>query len=191
MEAVLAELFAAGVRPASVGEFTLRAFLNGRIDLVQAEAVLGVIDALDTRRLTAALRQLAGGISDGIAQLRGDLLDLLADLEAGLDFVEEDIQFVSRGEISHRLTTVAEEVDRLLRHGESRMQSTGRARIVLAGLPNAGKSTLFNALAGRNAALVSEASGTTRDYLVRDAGLVISGNRARRHGRLGIRGHRS
>jgi tRNA modification GTPase len=165
LEAVLADLFAAGVRPASAGEFTLRAFLNGQIDLVQAEAVLGVIDALDARRLTAALRQLAGGISDGIAQLRGGLLDLLADLEAGLDFVEEDIQFVSRNETSHRLATVGEEVDRLLRHSELRTQSTGRVRIVLAGLPNAGKSTLFNALAGRNAALVSDASGTTRDYL--------------------------
>jgi tRNA modification GTPase len=165
LEAILAHLFAAGVRPALAGEFTLRAFLNGRIDLVQAEAVLGVIDALDTRRLTTALRQLAGGISELIVQLRSGLLDLLADLEAGLDFVEEDIQFVSRGELSRRLAAAEREVAHVLLHSESRTQSTGCARVVLAGLPNAGKSTLFNALAGRNAALVSATSGTTRDYL--------------------------
>jgi tRNA modification GTPase len=165
LEAILADLFATGVRPATAGEFTLRAFLNGRIDLVQAEAVLGVIDALDSQRLVAALRQLAGGISEGLAKLRGDLLDLLADLEAGLDFVEEDLQFVSRGDTSRRLGAVEKEVARLLLHGDSRGQSTGRPRVVLAGLPNAGKSTLFNALAGRKAALVAETSGTTRDYL--------------------------
>jgi len=173
LEAILADFFAAGVRPAVAGEFTLRAFLNGRIDLVQAEAVLAVIDALDTRLLTTALRQLAGGISELIVQLRSGLLDLLADLEAGLDFVEEDIQFVSRGELSRRLAAAEREVGRLLLHSESRTQSTGRARIVLAGLPNAGKSTLFNALAARNAALVSATSGTTRDYL--SATLVWSG----------------
>jgi tRNA modification GTPase len=165
LEAILGDLFASGVRPAEAGEFTLRAFLNGRIDLVQAEAVLGVIDALDSQRLITALRQLAGGISQCIARLRSGLLDLIADLEAGLDFVEEDIQFVSRREIGSRVAAAEQEVTRLLLHSDSRTRSTGRARIVLAGLPNAGKSTLFNALAGQNAALVSETSGTTRDYL--------------------------
>ncbi len=165
LEAILGDLFASGVRPAGAGEFTLRAFLNGRIDLVQAEAVLGVIDALDPQRLITALRQLAGGISECIARLRSGLLDLVADLEAGLDFVEEDIQFVSGSEIGGRLIAAEQEVTQLLFHSDSRTQSTGRARVVLAGLPNAGKSTLFNALAGRNAALVSETSGTTRDYL--------------------------
>ena len=165
LEAILSDLFSLGVRPAEAGEFTLRAFLNGRIDLVQAEAVLGVIDALDSKRLLMALRQLAGGISECLAQLRSGLLDLVADLEAGLDFVEEDIQFVTRRELGGRLTAAEQEVRRLLLHSDSRTQSTGRARVVLAGLPNAGKSTLFNALAGRNAALVSEASGTTRDYI--------------------------
>jgi len=165
LEAILSDLFASGVRPAEAGEFTLRAFLNGRIDLVQAEAVLGVVDAIDPQRLVCALRQLAGGISECIARLRSGLLDLVADMEAGLDFVEEDIQFVSRGEIGRRLAAAEQEVRRLLLHSDSRTRSTGRARVVLAGLPNAGKSTLFNALAGGNAALVSETSGTTRDYL--------------------------
>jgi tRNA modification GTPase len=165
LEAVLADLFARGVRPASAGEFTLRAFLAGRIDLVQTEAVLGVIDAADTQHLTVALRQLAGGVSGRIAQLRSRLMDLLADLEAGLDFVEEDIQFVSRDEVIHRITAAEAAIDELLTQCNSRMQSTGRVRIVLAGLPNAGKSTLFNELVGCDAALISRTAGTTRDYL--------------------------
>jgi tRNA modification GTPase len=165
LEAVLADLFERGVRPASAGEFTLRAFLAGQIDLVQAEAVLGVIDAADTQHLAAALRQLAGGVSGRIAHLRNGLMDLLADMEAGLDFVEEDIQFVSRDEIVHRISAAEVEIDELLAQCDSRMQSTGRVRIVLAGLPNAGKSTLFNGLVGRDAALISRTAGTTRDYL--------------------------
>ena len=165
LEAVLADLFQRGVRPAAAGEFTLRAFLSGRIDLVQAEAVLGVIDAADTQHLTAALRQLAGGVSGRIARLRDGLMDLLADLEAGLDFVDEDIQFISRDEVVRRISAAEVEVDELLAQCESRMQSTGRVRVVLAGLPNAGKSTLFNALVGREAALISRTAGTTRDYL--------------------------
>ncbi len=126
LEAILADLFARGVRPAVAGEFTLRAFLSGRIDLVQAEAVLGVIDAADAGHLRAALRQLAGGVSGRIVRLRDGLLDLLADLEAGLDFVDEDIQFVSSDEVAGRIAQAEREVDALLAMCESRMQSTGR-----------------------------------------------------------------
>ena len=165
LEAVLADLFQRGVRPATAGEFTLRSFLAGRIDLVQAEAVLGVIDAVDSDQLTAALRQLAGGLSVRTALLRDGLVDLLADLEAGLDFVDEDIRFVSTDEVVGRITAAEDGVDDLLARCQSRMQSAGKPRIVLAGLPNAGKSTLFNALLGREAALVSNSAGTTRDYL--------------------------
>ncbi|HUG90240.1 MAG TPA: GTPase [Planctomycetaceae bacterium] len=165
LEAVLTALYARGVRPARPGEFTLRAFLAGRIDLLQAEAVLGVIDAHEHRELELALRQLAGGLSGRIAAVRNDLLNLLADLEAGLDFVDEDIEFVGRMEVIDRLTAAGETIASLLQQATARMQSTGRRRVVLAGLPNAGKSTLFNALAGREAALVSDVQGTTRDYL--------------------------
>ncbi|MCA9067602.1 MAG: hypothetical protein KDA84_01680, partial [Planctomycetaceae bacterium] len=94
LEQALSVLFQTGVRPARPGEFTLRAFLAGRLDLMQAEAVLGVIDAHDHQELETALQQLGGGISGRIAEVRSDLLDLLSDLEAGLDFVEEDIEFV-------------------------------------------------------------------------------------------------
>lgn len=165
LEAALARAFASGVRPAHPGEFTLRAFLAGRIDLLQAEAVLGVIDAAGDDALGVALRQLAGGISGRMTQMRGDLIDLLADLEAGLDFVEERIEFVSREELARRIRRSEETVDELLRQCAGRSEAAGRRRVVLAGLPNAGKSTLFNALLSRDAAIVSSRAGTTRDYL--------------------------
>lgn len=165
LEASLGAVFDRGVRPARPGEFTLRAFLAGRVDLIQAEAVLGVIDAHDHVELETALQQLAGGLSGRIAAVRSDLLDLLADLEAGLDFVEEDIKFIERDSLLNRLASAATLLESLNQQADERMLSRDRLRIVLAGLPNAGKSTLFNALSGQDAALVSELAGTTRDYL--------------------------
>lgn len=165
LEAILSSLFEAGARPARRGEFTLRAFLAGRIDLLQAEAVLGVIDAGDQQQLQVALGQLGGGLSTRIAHLHEQLLLHLADLEAGLDFVEEDIEFISRDELQRRLREGIEFLQGLIRQSMQRMQSTGRRRVALAGLPNAGKSTLFNALLEDERAIVSEVAGTTRDYL--------------------------
>jgi tRNA modification GTPase len=166
LEAVLGDLFASGARPAQPGEFTLRAFLAGRMDLLQAEAVLGVIDASDSRSLHLALTQLAGGVSRRLTVMRAELIDLLADLEAGLDFTEEGIEFVSRAVLTERITAARDELRILLERSSSRARHAARPRVVLAGPPNAGKSTLFNALAGRHAALVSPVAGTTRDYLV-------------------------
>ena len=171
VEATLSALYAAGVRPARAGEFTLRAFLAGRIDLVQAEAVLGVIDAEDHHELDAALRQLAGGVSNRLAALRHDLLTLLADLEAGLDFVEEDITFLHPDELTERLTAAHTLVTRLAADTVGRWRDAERPQVVLAGLPNAGKSTLFNALLKSDAALVSPVAGTTRDWLAADSTL--------------------
>lgn len=165
VDAVLRCVCEAGARPARRGEFTLRAFLAGKLDLAQAEAVLGVIDAADSAELTTALKQLAGGLSSRISAVRDDLLNLLADLEAGLDFVDEDIEFVSSAETVERLTSAANVISEIERSASDRMQSRTQARVVLAGLPNAGKSTLFNALLNQDAAIVSDQSGTTRDYL--------------------------
>ncbi len=165
LEAVLTQLCRSGCRAARPGEFTLRAFLAGRLDLLQAEAVLGVIDAADHVELEQALQQLAGGISQQMGALRANLLDLLADLEAGLDFVDEDIEFVSREQLLSRVATAQRTTAELCDQASRRLQSSARPRVVLAGLPNAGKSTLLNALTGQSAALVSEVSGTTRDYL--------------------------
>lgn len=165
LEAILSDLFAAGARPAQAGEFTLRAFLAGRVDLMQAEAVLGVIDAADPLELQTALTQLAGGISHRLTALRVEFLDLLADLEAGLDFTEEGLEFVSRAVLVERIVAARDELQQLLDTATARSRHTVRSRVVIAGRPNAGKSTLFNALLGRSAALVSPIAGTTRDYL--------------------------
>lgn len=164
LEAFLGVLFASGARPAKPGEFTLRSFLAGKMSLVQAEGVLGVIDARTDEQLDVALSQLAGGISHRMRIIREQLLDDLADLEAGLDFVEEDIEFVNRGEFTDRLRNLLQEIDALCESARSRMHETSAVCVVLAGLPNAGKSSLFNKLTGEQA-LVSDIQGTTTDYL--------------------------
>jgi len=167
LESAIEYLAAHGARMARPGEFTLRAFLAGRVDLVQAEAILGVIDAYDHEELNLALSQLAGGVSTRIGQARMDLLELLSELEAGLDFVEEDIEFIDRETLVSRLQQIRTFCEQLYEDSSQRMESTGNLSLVLAGLPNAGKSTLYNALIGdTQAALVSDEEGTTRDYLV-------------------------
>ena len=165
LEAVFERLTECGARMANRGEFTMRAFLAGRLDLVQAEAVLGVIDASDHEELESALSQLGGGITAKLAGVRGQLLSLLGDLEAGLDFVEEDIEFITAEQIVQRLRQCASVLQQLIDDSQTRLPSGYRPRVVLAGLPNAGKSTLFNCLIGSTKAIVSAIAGTTRDYL--------------------------
>lgn len=165
LDAVLSILCRAGARMARPGEFTMRAFLAGRLDLTQAEAVLGVIDAQSQMELNAALDQLAGGLASPLHSLREQLLELLAHLEAGLDFVEEDIHFISTEELVHQLQMAAASVGELLGQLEGRTDAAGEPRVVLRGLPNVGKSSLFNALAGLEKSIVSAQASTTRDYI--------------------------
>ncbi len=167
LDAALRVLCHGGARLAGPGEFTLRAFLAGRLDLTQAEAVLGVVDAEDSRSLDVALAQLAGGLTGPLGTLRSDLLDLLADLEAGLDFVDEDIAFVTGADAAARLLAARQLVDDVLRRITARGTSTREPRVVLRGWPNVGKSSLTNALAEGDVAIVSELAGTTRDYVSR------------------------
>jgi tRNA modification GTPase len=166
IELLIAQLLDAGARAARPGEFTMRAFLAGKLDLTRAEAVAGIIEAGNRAELQQALAQLAGGISRPLEALRTDLLDLLAEVEAGLDFAEEDIHFVQPDVMLRRLARALAQVTLLLKQFDQRTVAGGAFRVVLVGRPNAGKSSLFNALSRSAAALVSPEPGTTRDYLV-------------------------
>jgi tRNA modification GTPase len=165
LDVLIAQCLGVGARAAQRGEFTMRAFLAGKLDLTRAEAVLGVIDATDRNELKHALTQLAGGLANPLRELREDLLNLLADVEAGLDFAEEDIHFISTEVLLKRIAKGLAYLTLIRKQIEQRSLGQGRCRIVLAGKPNAGKSSLFNALLGQPAALVSAEPGTTRDYL--------------------------
>lgn len=165
LERLVQECLRWGARMAAPGEFTMRAFLAGRLDLLQAQAVLQVIEANDESQLQAALSQLAGGLSTPLQQLREQLILVLAHLEAGLDFVDEDIEFITREQLLDNVQTVRAQVDKILGQLRQRREVGQLPRVVLVGPPNAGKSSLFNALLGQSAAIVSPQSGTTRDYL--------------------------
>lgn len=165
LQLLLEKLIAAGCTAAAPGEFTYRAFLNGRIDLTQAEAVLGVIHAKNQSHLDVSLRQLAGGLAAPLQSIRSTLINLLADLEAGLDFVEEDIEFVERHVVERTLDAVRAGLTSLRKQLGSRRLVHHLPRAVLAGLANAGKSSLINAVCPSAKAIVSDAAGTTRDFL--------------------------
>ena len=165
VDAIVRTLCQHGARLAKPGEFTLRAFLAGRIDLPRAEAVLGVIDAADELELSGALRQLAGGLSAELNSVRDRLLDLCTELEAGLDFADEDITFIAVEQIERQLAECETVAADLLHRMATRTTRDSTYRIVFVGAPNVGKSTLVNALAGAPSAIVSERAGTTRDYV--------------------------
>jgi tRNA modification GTPase len=162
---VLAALLRQGARLAEAGEFTKRAFLNGALDLAQAEAVADLIAADSALSHQVALNQLRGGFSDELRDLRAQLIKFAALLELELDFGEEDVEFADRTGLTRLLTEVQGVVNGLLRSFELGNVIKNGITTVIAGRPNAGKSTLLNALLREERAIVSAIPGTTRDFI--------------------------
>lgn len=162
----LAVLMAAGARAAEPGEFTLRAFLAGRMDLAQAEAVAAIIGSQTDAQLQAANSLADGVLSRAVGEIQDVMAKLMADVEANIDFVDQDIEFVSVGQVAAVIEQVLGEVRRLMSEAVRLRDLQAQPRVVLAGAANVGKSTLLNALTGLSRAIVSGVAGTTRDVLM-------------------------
>jgi tRNA modification GTPase len=165
LDNLLRELFHFGARPARAGEFSERAFLNNKIDLTQAEAIADLIAASSQHAAQSALNSLQGNFSASINVLIDKLVALRAYIEAALDFPEEEVDFLSSGKIAEQLRALQAQIETVLDHAKQGALVTEGMTVVIAGKPNAGKSSLLNALAQRDAAIVTPIAGTTRDVL--------------------------
>jgi len=165
LRAIVKGAIAVGARLAEPGEFTLRAYLHGRMDLVQAEAVADLIEAVTPLQVRAAFDQLDGTLTKQIAAIDEALFDISTRLEASLDFPEEGYHFVEPATLAGEIAGVSSSIERLLNDATRGRLVREGARVAILGRPNAGKSTLFNALAGADRAIVTEIPGTTRDLV--------------------------
>ena len=177
LRAIVSNLVSAGARLARPGEFTLRAFLNGRLDLVQAEAVADLVDAVTPLQARVAYDQLEGTLSERIAAIDGTLLDLIARLEASLDFPDEGFHFIEPRVLADRIDDELRRIDEVLSQSARGRMIRDGATVVIVGRTNVGKSSLFNALVGQQRAIVTDVAGTTRDLLTENTeieGLAIT-----------------
>ncbi|MVF21475.1 tRNA uridine-5-carboxymethylaminomethyl(34) synthesis GTPase MnmE [Methylocaldum sp. BRCS4] len=165
LDLLLRRVLASGVRLARPGEFTERAFLNDRIDLAQAEAIADLIESTTEQAARSAQRSLQGEFSIRIHQLVEALIELRQYVEASIDFVDEDIDFLSEGRIAEKLADLSATLRHIRHSAQQGCLLREGMTVVIAGRPNAGKSSLLNRLAGREAAIVTEIAGTTRDTL--------------------------
>jgi len=165
MQALLAACLDAGARVAEPGEFTRRAYLEGKLDLAQAEAVADLIDAASREAARSALRSLSGEFSAAIGSLQAQLVELRALTEATLDFPEEELDALHRDDAGARLAQVQQALDDVLARSRQGSLLRSGIHVVLAGRPNVGKSSLLNRLAGEERAIVTPQPGTTRDAL--------------------------
>jgi tRNA modification GTPase len=164
-EALIGNLLDRGLRMAEPGEFTARAFLNGKIDLAQAEAVNEIIVSTNEYQLAAAEKLLSGRLGETTTQLRESLMECLSLIEAGLDFSGEDIEFITRNEATARLGDINKKLEELLSGSIQYEKIIDLPSVGIAGVPNAGKSTLLNKLLGKERSIVSDQHKTTRDVL--------------------------
>ncbi len=164
-DALLAEIHRLGARPAEAGEFTLRAFLNDKIDLLQAEAIADLVASGSAQAARAAMRSLEGEFSSAVTQLQVELTKLRVRIEAWLDFPDEELPFDAAAECAAELDGLMENLDALRTRARSGRALRDGLSVAIAGAPNAGKSSLMNRLAGYDAAIVTAIPGTTRDAL--------------------------
>jgi len=173
-QALLGKLLGEGLHMAGPGEFTARAYLTGKIDLAQAEAVNEVVVSSNSHQLTAAERLLAGRLGETTAQAQSAIMDLLGLIEAGIDFSCEDIEFISRADAAARLADIKKQLERLASASISYESVIDLPAVGIAGAPNAGKSTLLNKLLGTARSIVSHRRKTTRDVLPGELSLAHS-----------------
>jgi tRNA modification GTPase len=165
MDMLLQAVIARGARLARPGEFSERAFLNDKLDLAQAEAIADLIDAGSRQAARSAVRSLQGEFSNVVHALVADVTQLRVYVEAAMDFPEEEIDFLSEGNVAERVVNLQVNLDKIFNQAQQGSLLKEGIRLVLAGQPNAGKSSLLNVLAQREAAIVTEVPGTTRDVI--------------------------
>ena len=165
LQAIVSAAIAGGARLAEPGEFTLRAFINGRMDLLQAEAVADLIESVTPLQARAAFDQLNGTLTREIGAIDAALFDLIARLEASVDFPDEGYHFIEPGSVATAIDGVLMRIEALLASARTGRVVREGLQVAIVGEPNVGKSSLFNALVGAARAIVTEVPGTTRDLV--------------------------